>query len=137
MSVKTFLYSLVFFLIVALGLFGLLASFLKNSTALLVQLLIVVAVAAVGLFFFRRLAGGGGTGNGERARYRKAAKQSARRRRLTALSRRARGIHPSKLKVISNRSRKLKEFSRQSSKDHGHLTVIDGKKNKKKKRVLF
>lgn len=135
MSVKTFLYSLVFFLIVALGLFGLLASFLNNSTALLIQLLIIAAVAAAGLFFFRRLAGG--SGNGERARYRKAAKQSMRRHKLSVLGRKVRGIHPSKLKVISNRSRKLKEVSRQSTKDHGHLTVIDGKKNKKKKRVLF
>ncbi|MDD9149286.1 MULTISPECIES: SA1362 family protein [unclassified Sporolactobacillus] len=132
---KTFLYSLVFFLIVALGLFGLLASFLNNSTALLVQLLIIAAIAAAGLFFFRRLAGG--SRNEDRARYRKAAKQSIRRRKLSALSRKVRGIHPSKLRVISNRSRNLKEVSRQSIKDHGHLTVIDGKKNKKKKRVLF
>ncbi|RYL92337.1 hypothetical protein EWI07_09890 [Sporolactobacillus sp. THM7-4] len=132
---KTFLYSLIFFLIVGLGLFGLLASFLDNPTALLVQLLIVAVVAAVGLYLFRRLADG--TGNRDRVRYRKAAKQSARRHRLSSFVRKSRGINPSKLKVISNGSRSFRGITHHPSKENKHLTVIDGKKNKKKKRVLF
>ncbi|TGA96400.1 hypothetical protein E4665_15710 [Sporolactobacillus shoreae] len=132
---KTFLYSLIFSLIIALGIFGLLTKIFSNPTALLVQLLILAAIIAVGLFFFKRLAEG--TGNADQALYRRAAKQSLKRRKITSISRKFRGIHPSRFKVISSGSRSFKELSRQSIKEHGHLTVIEGKKNKKKKRVLF
>lgn len=130
---KTFLYSLVFSLIIALGLFGLLSSILDNPTALLVQLLIVAVIVAIGLFLFRRLAES--TGGGDQSRYRRAARQSIRRHKMA--SRKGRGFHPSNLKVISTGSRLHRETGRQSSKDQSYLTVIDGKKNKKKKRVLF
>ncbi|RYM06029.1 hypothetical protein EWH99_04025 [Sporolactobacillus sp. THM7-7] len=132
---KTFLYSLIFFLIVGFGLFGLLVSFFNNPTALLVQLTIIAAVIAIGLLLFRRLANG--VGNGERARYRKAAKLSAKRRKTALSGRKTRGLNPSKLKVISNNPHRLRGYAHHHGKDHGHLTVIDGKKNKKKKRVLF
>lgn len=132
---KTFFYSLAFSLIIALGIFGLLTKIFSNPTALLVQLMIVAGVIVVGLFFFKRLAEG--TGNNDQALYRRAAKQSVRRHKDSALTRRIRGIHPSRLKVISNGSSHSFKEARQPSKDHGHLTVIEGKKSKKKKRVLF
>ncbi|MFT8317452.1 MAG: SA1362 family protein [Sporolactobacillus sp.] len=134
MSVKTFLYSLAFFSIVGLGLFGLLSLFFDHQQAFFVQLIIAAVVVVIGLFFFRRLADD--TVRTDQNRYRKAAKQTAKRRKLTAY-RKLRGIHASRLKVISSSPHSFKDLGRRSAKPHGHLTVIEGKKNKKKKRVLF
>lgn len=135
---KTFLYSLIFFVIIGLGLFGLLASFLDNPSALLVQFLIVAIVAAVGLLLFRRLAEG--MSSGEQALYKKAAKHSSRRYKSRTTGRKTRlSSGASKLKVISSDGsrRQTHALAHPNPKNHGHLTVIDGKKNKKKKRVLF
>ncbi|WP_353947938.1 SA1362 family protein [Sporolactobacillus sp. Y61] len=136
MSVKTFLYSLFFSLIVALGLFGLLSSVLDNPTALLVQMVIVAIIVTVGLYLFRRLAGSAGK-TADQA-YKKAARQSVKRHKLATAGKKSRNLqHPSRLKVISTGSRTFRDFSRTSLREDRHLTVIDGKKAKKKKRVLF
>lgn len=134
---RTFLYSFAFLLIGGLGLFGLLSMFLPSqNTVIFTQLIIVALIVIVGLFFFRRLAEW--TGNGDQARYRKAARQSRKRRKLASFSRRTRNLRPTqKLKVIKNGAYRLKDLTHHSSKSHDHLTVIEGRKNKKKKRLLF
>ncbi|MCI1859715.1 MAG: hypothetical protein LKI94_09805 [Sporolactobacillus sp.] len=130
---KTFLYSLVFSLIIVLGLFGFLSTFLNNPAALLLQIVIIAAVVALGAFFYRRLAGWSEAN--EQALYRKAARQSRKRKRIDTAGRKH-SLHPAKLRVINNRSRSF-HLSREPAKSQGHLTVINGNKNKKKKRAPF
>ncbi|MCL1632555.1 hypothetical protein M3N64_11560 [Sporolactobacillus sp. CPB3-1] len=134
---KTFFYSLTFLIIGGLGLFGLLSMFLPSQkTVIITQLIILALVVIIGLFFFRRLAEW--TGNVDQARYKKAARQSRRRRRVAAYSRKTRNMHAAtKLKVIKNGTYSIKKLTHQQNKEHGHLTVIEGRKNKKKKRLLF
>jgi len=135
--VRTFFYSLTFLVIGGLGLFGLLSMFLPSQKSVIVtQLIIITLIIIIGLFFFRRLAEW--TGNGDQARYNRALRQSRKRKKTASNGRRTRSIHPaSKFKVIKNGSHSLKTLTHQSAKDHGHLTVIEGRKNKKKKRLLF
>jgi hypothetical protein len=135
--VRTFFYSLTFLLIGGLGLFGLLSMFLPSQNSVLfTQLIIIALIIVIGLFFFRRLAEW--TGNGDQARYKKAARQSRKKRKPVALSRRTRSLHStSKLKVVKNGTYSLNSPTHQTSKSHGHLTVIEGRKSKKKKRLLF
>ncbi|MCO7176582.1 hypothetical protein ACFP7A_11785 [Sporolactobacillus kofuensis] len=134
---RTFLYSFGFMVIGGLGLFGLLSLFLPSQkTVIITQLIIVTLIIVIGLFFFRRLTEW--TGSGEQARYRKAARQSRKRKNLSTFNRKTRILHQSqKLKVIKNGPYGLKDLTHQAAKNHGHLTVIEGRKNKKKKRLLF
>ncbi|MCO7126575.1 hypothetical protein NIE88_12450 [Sporolactobacillus shoreicorticis] len=134
---KTFFYSVAFLVIGGLGLFGLLSMFLPSQKSVIIaQLIIIALIVIVGLFFFRRLAEW--TGNGDQARYNRALRQSRKRKKMTSIGRKVRTIHPAaKFKVIKSESSSLKTFTHQSTKDHGHLTVIEGRKNKKKKRLLF
>lgn len=136
-SVKTFLYSLFFTIIIALGIYGLLTRFFTNPAALFIQLSIVAVVVLIGLFFFRKLTGG--SANSDQVQYRKAARQSRKRRKVSLLNRRLHAIHASRLKVVSSGGRMLKDqpYAAHKDKEHSHLTVIEGKKNKKRNRLLF
>lgn len=129
---KHIVQSIIFIALICLGVFGLFSLFFAHPMALFIQIVIVGIIVLIGLFFFQRLLEGP-----DRRRYKHAAKQSRKHHRFAAY-RRLRGMRASRLKVISNRKpNPLKVFNHQSSKDQKHLTVIEGKKNKKKKRVLF
>lgn len=121
-------------MLIGLGLFGLLSVFMAHPMALFIQLAIIGLIVLVGLFFFQRL-----LENPAQRRYQAAAKHSKKQTHSKlAAYRRLRGMRAARLKVISShRSAPLKGLSHQSAKDQKHLTVIEGKKHKKKKRVLF
>lgn len=131
---KRILYYLIFFAIVGFGFLGLFSSILHDPAALLVQVFILGLVIAFGLFLFKKLVAGP---NKNAGRYRKAAKLSKKRRKGFGASWKTHMMRPSRLKVISTDSNTKKTLSHLRPKDHGHLTVIEGKKNKRKKRVLF
>lgn len=134
---KTFFYSLFFTIIIVLGIYGLLTRVFTNPAALFIQLLIIALVVLIGLFLFRKLAGG--TSSSEQLQYRRAARQSRRRHKMPAFNRRPHTIHASRLKVVSSGGKLLKDqgFSSHKEKTTSHLTVIEGKKNKKRNRLLF
>ncbi|WP_010631986.1 SA1362 family protein [Sporolactobacillus vineae] len=134
---KTFFYSLFFTIIIVLGIYGLLTRVFTNPAALFIQLLIIALVVLIGLFLFKKLTGG--TGNSDQMQYRKAARQSRKRHKMPAFNRRLHTTHTSRLKVVSSGGKLLKDqgFSSHKEKAHSHLTVIEGKKNKKRNRLLF
>jgi len=128
------LYYLIFFAVVGLGLLGLLSFILHDPATLLVQVIILGLVITLGLFLFKSLVTGSSKNTG---RYRKAARLSRKRHKGFAASWKAHVMRPSRLKVISTDSNAKKNLSHLRPRDHGHLTVIEGKKNKRRKRVLF
>ncbi|MFT8362162.1 MAG: SA1362 family protein [Sporolactobacillus sp.] len=131
---KKIIYSIIFLLLIGLCLFGLLSVFMAHPMALFIQLAIIGLIVLVGLFFFQRL-----LENPTQRQYHAAVKQTKKQKhgRLAAY-RRLRSMRAARLKVISNhRPALLKGLTHPSAKDQKHLTVIEGKKHKKKKRVLF
>ncbi|BBN99076.1 hypothetical protein [Sporolactobacillus terrae] len=135
---KTFLYSLGFVIIGGLGLFGLLSMFMPSQkTVILTQLFIIALIMIIGLFFFRRLAEW--TGHGDQTRYKRAARQSRKRRQIVSLHHKTHMLRSTspKFKVIKNNAHSAYTRNAHQAKKQSHLTVIEGRKNKKRKRLLF
>lgn len=134
---KTFLYSLFFTVIIVLGIYGLLTRVFTNPAALFIQLSIIALIVLIGLFLFKKLTEG--SANSDQVLYRKAVRQSKKRRKISAFNRKMHNMHASRLKVVSNGGKMLKDhgFSSHTDKEHHHLTVIEGKKSKKRNRLLF
>lgn len=125
--------NLLFFILIGLGVIGLIAYLMSNPIALLEKLAIGALIIAgiVGLY---KWLSKGKTPNESQA-YRRAVRQSKKRKKSTT---RHVPRSTSKLTVIPTRSVKKKRppLDRLKHKGHGHLTVIEGKKKKRKKGFL-
>jgi hypothetical protein len=122
-------------IIIGLGLFGLIAMMINNPLELLKMVAIGAAILGIFVFLYRRFTRKRDGGDG--SSYQRAAKQSAKKYKKQKPRQTRR---PSHLKVINSSpllAKKRKEDPSEKRKnDHG-LTVIDGKKRKKKNRALF
>jgi hypothetical protein len=126
--------SLLFFILIGLGIIGLIAVLWSNPIALLEKLLIGGLIVG-GIFGLYKWLSKGKSPNESQA-YRRAVRQSKKRKKSSSTRHVPRST--SKLTVIPTRSIKKKRPSldRLKHKGHGHLTVIDGKKKKRKKGFL-
>ncbi|MFC7394249.1 SA1362 family protein [Scopulibacillus cellulosilyticus] len=132
---KASVYNLIFYLIIALSFVGLVSFMVTNPVSLIIQIAIGGLVIGLGVLLYKRFINHQSNKGNESAAYRRAVRQSKRRFKLGSKSRAARSSH---LKVIRSKQQKRQSsITKLKRKNHGHLTVIDGKKNKKKKRMLF
>ncbi|MEC2075397.1 SA1362 family protein [Metabacillus fastidiosus] len=111
--------------ILTLGGIGLLATLVRNPMWLLQQIAFYAVIAGI-IFLIYRYAFQKRIGRGNSA-YEKAVKQSKRRF----------DDRDSKVKSISQARKNLKKGSALKKKKQTHLTVIEGKKGKKKNRAFF
>ncbi|WP_409301624.1 SA1362 family protein [Peribacillus sp. SCS-155] len=130
-SVTYFIYC-----IIALGMIGLIGQLVYNPVGLFKNLLIIVIGAAIVYFIYRQLTKGKPERKEQQA-FSKAARQSKKRQKNKNAS-----IHAKRDNVASISQAKSSKSSSASKikmrkKSDIHLTVIDGKKNKKKNRALF
>ncbi|MBM7646337.1 hypothetical protein JOD45_002565 [Scopulibacillus daqui] len=126
-------YNLIFYFLIILSIIGLVSFIAADPVSLIIQVAIGGLVIGLGVLLYKRFINHQSNKNNESAAYRKAVKQSKKRLKSAHKSRAARN---SNLKVIRSQQNK-RPSSVTKRKNHGHLTVIDGKKNKKKKRMLF
>ncbi|MFD2618330.1 SA1362 family protein [Terrilactibacillus laevilacticus] len=135
---KSLMYPLIFWFIIGLATIGLLVNLIYHPMALLSQLLIIVLVVFLGMILIKRLMGIG-TNKTEYTAYRKAVKQSKKKQRRRSknhfMQSKSRLQH--NFRVISSDTHLKRNLNLTKAKDHGHLTVINGKKHKKRKRMLF
>lgn len=118
---NNFLHYVVFGLIALAGI-GILSSLISNPIAFLKSILIIAIVAGILIFLIRRFAFGSFP-NREANRFRRAAKRSQKKYKQKAVRKQAK---VSSIKRIRPRS-----------KSAPHLTVIEGRKGKKKNRASF
>lgn len=122
-------------LIIGLAGFGLLYRLVKNPLGLISEIFIAAAIVGVIYMIYKflmkkRFGGGLGPSN---SKYRKAAQQSKKRYRETS-------NQLTKVRSLSQKALTSKKtiHSHQANKRKDHnLTVIEGKKNKKKNRAFF
>lgn len=114
--------------VIALGVLGLLSQLFKNPFGLLKSLLITAAIVGIMYFLYRRLTTGK-TDRKEQLAFRKAVRQSKKRNkdRSTPIGK--------KNNVANMTSSKPVRKINPRRKSDAQLTVIEGKKNKKKNRV--
>lgn len=114
--------------VIALGVLGLLSQLFQNPLGLLKSLLITAAIVGIMYFLYRRLTTGK-TDRKEQLAFRKAVRQSKKRNkdRSTPTGK--------KNNVASMTSSKSVRKINPRRKSDAQLTVIEGKKNKKKNRV--
>lgn len=121
-------------LLIGLGVVGFLDMAITKPMRILEWLAIAAAIFAIFALLYRRFLNK--TAGRSVSGYRRAAKQSLKlRKKQVRKSRR-----PSHLKLVNSRRlfpKSLKDGSLQKRKKEHNLTVIDGKKNKKKNRALF
>ncbi|NPC93272.1 hypothetical protein HOO54_13775 [Bacillus sp. WMMC1349] len=118
-------------LVIALGIFGFVYFAITEPGLLLQYILVTAAVGAIIYFVIKRL-NSRNTGN-EGAAFRKAAKQSNKRfQDHKKRSVKSRGNH---LKSVPSANKSKPGLIKK--KNHTQLTVIEGKKSKKKNRALF
>ncbi|HET7616161.1 MAG TPA: SA1362 family protein [Bacillales bacterium] len=120
--------------LIGLGALGLLVKIFTDPLGLLTTLAVAAAVIAIFVFLYRRFVrktSGRGVSD-----YRRAARKSAKLQKKRAHKPR----RPAYLKLVNSKSflpkKTDKDSLRKRKKDH-QLTVIDGKKRKKKNRALF
>jgi hypothetical protein len=114
--------------LIMLAIIGVVTSFVSNPMGFLKSILMLVIIGSVIFFLARRFLFGASPQNREQNAFRKAAKRSKKRFQQTARK-------PTSKTNNGNVStlRKVKH----KSKSAAHLTVIEGKKGKKKKRASF
>ncbi|MDQ6599622.1 SA1362 family protein [Bacillus salipaludis] len=113
--------------LILLALLGIFATFTNNPSAFLQNILVIALVGLVIFFLVRRFSNSSPQKKEQRA-FLKAAKQS--KKRLQHKGKDS-GIKSSSLGTLSS----LKKSNRIKKKSPAHLTVIDGKKGKKKNRA--
>jgi hypothetical protein len=108
--------------VISLAVVGILFQLITSPRQLFTTLLIGAAVVAVFYFIFRR------TSAGVNGKYRKAVKQSKKRYGSNQ--------KPSKTSPLFSNKKVKSTTQKKRAREH-HLTVIEGKKNKKKNRASF
>lgn len=119
----------IFFTLVSLAAFYLIIELFRNPGGLFTNLLLIVGGVTVFYLIFRYFIQGK-IGAKTDARYSKAVKQSKKRYAATA------GAKPN-VSPITSRDRASSKPSVPKRKAPSHLTVIEGKKGKKKNRAFF
>ncbi|TCP31168.1 hypothetical protein EV207_10351 [Scopulibacillus darangshiensis] len=129
---KSLLYYPIFFLIIGLGAIGLYSLVTSDPMSLVIKILIFGVIVGVGIMIFKRFIN---HRQDDSSAYRRAVKQSKKKHKSPG--HKVRSLRATHLKVVKSTAKGKRGASPLKAKDHAHLTVIDGKKNKKKKRVLF
>ncbi|QFT89761.1 hypothetical protein FIU87_13950 [Bacillus sp. THAF10] len=120
----------IFYVLASLAAFALIIQLIKNPGDLFTSLLLIIGGVTVFYLIFRYFIQGRLTGGGD-ARYSKAVKQSKKRYGTNTTSAAQRqSVSPIKERVGS-------KPATQKRKAPSHLTVIEGKKGKKKNRAFF
>ncbi|MFT8871079.1 MAG: SA1362 family protein [Sporolactobacillus sp.] len=132
---KAVVYSLAFIIILGSALFGFLSMVFRQPISFVAELALILGMIAVVWFIVRHVHPAT-----DQSRYRKAASRQSiqKKHRLTAYKR-LRSIRASHLKVISssNTFQRAGRLKTETVKEQNHLTVIEGKKSKKRNRLLF
>jgi uncharacterized MnhB-related membrane protein len=110
--------------VISLAVVGILYQLITSPRQLFTTILIGAAVVAVFYFIFRR------TSSGVNGKYRKAVKQSQKRYGNNQKQ-------PKAPPLFSNNKKNAKSTAQKRKTREHHLTVIEGKKNKKKNRASF
>lgn len=134
MNGRTFLIAL-FSLIVGLAAFGLIAKAVTDPYGIVKNILTMLVVAGVFYLLYKVFTSSSGSANGSQSSYKRAAKQSNKKygkKNVTPLSNTLLKRNASDSKGKKDSPSPLKRKRKPS-----HLTVIEGKKNKKKDRASF
>ncbi|CAM4124160.1 membrane protein [Bacillus manliponensis] len=134
MNGRTFLIAL-FSLIVGLAAFGLIAKAVTDPYDIVKNILTMLVVAGIFYLLYKVFTSSSGSANGSQSSYKRAAKQSNKKygkKNVTPLSNTLLKRNASDSKGKKDSPSPLKRKRKPS-----HLTVIEGKKNKKKDRASF
>lgn len=131
---KSWLRTLMLLVVLGLGLIGIYSMIVTNPLNLLIKIIIIGAVIGIGLYVFRRFFS---PRPNDSSHYRRAVRQSKKIHKSSTGPYKIRPIRHSHLKAVPSITKKRRGPSPLKIRDHAHLTVIEGKKAKKKKRVLF
>ncbi|MBO1579067.1 MULTISPECIES: SA1362 family protein [Bacillus] len=133
MNGRSFTFAL-FVLIIGLAIFGLVSSAITDPYGMVKNIVIMLLVVGVFYLLYKMFTSSSGSANSQNS-YKRAAKQSNRKygkQNVAPLSNSLLKRNASDDKVKKGNSSLLKKKRKQS-----HLTVIEGKKNKKKDRASF
>ncbi|MBC6974412.1 hypothetical protein H9I32_19110 [Bacillus sp. Xin] len=133
MNGRSFTFALVM-LIIGLAIFGLVSSAITNPYGMIKNIAIMLLVVGVFYLLYKMFTSSSGSANSQNS-YKRAAKHSNRKygkQNVAPLSNSLLKRNASDDKVKKGNSSVLKRKRKQS-----HLTVIEGKKNKKKDRASF
>ncbi|MGF9963117.1 SA1362 family protein [Bacillus rhizoplanae] len=134
MKGRSFMFAL-FVVIVGLAVFSLVAFTIENPMGVVKNLAIMLIVAGVFYLLYKMLTSSSGSANNSQSSYKRAAKQSNRKygkQNVTPLSKNLSKKSASDAKGKKGNASFLRRKRKQS-----HLTVIEGKKGKKKDRASF
>lgn len=112
--------------IIILGILGIGVSLFSDPSGFL-QMIAISAIIIAVIFFFVQRAGGSGPGKNEQKAFKQAAKKSKKR----YMQKETNPVSKTKTASFTSSIKKPKK------KSTAHLTVIEGKKNKKKNRASF
>ncbi|WP_088071181.1 SA1362 family protein [Gottfriedia luciferensis] len=126
-------YTSVFYGIIALALFGLIAKLIDDPVKLLQRFLFIGLIILI-IYFIYRVFTSSNSQRSQQDSYRKAAKQTVKKYNTQKSSSLKKSIN--KTKPTSRKSTSSPLLKRRT-KDSSHLTVIEGEKGKKKDRASY
>ncbi|CAG9619240.1 SA1362 family protein [Sutcliffiella rhizosphaerae] len=125
----------IFYTLISLAAFALIVNLFENPGGLFRSILLIIGGVTVFYLIFRHFIQGR-LGGGTDSRYNKAVKQSKKRYGSTG-STSSSSASNSSVSPITNKDRAKSKPAVPKRKAPTHLTVIDGKKGKKKNRAFF
>ncbi|GGI11290.1 SA1362 family protein [Gottfriedia solisilvae] len=126
-------YTSIFYGMIALALFGLIAELINNPAKLLQRILFIGLILLV-LYFIYRVFTSSNSQRSQQDSYRKAAKQTVKKYNTQKTSSVKKSFNKSK---PTSRKSTSSPLLRKRNKDSSHLTVIEGEKGKKKDRASY
>ncbi|MEH6936283.1 SA1362 family protein [Bacillus sp. JJ664] len=126
-------YTSIFYGMIALALFGLIAE-LINDPAKLLQRILFIGLILLVLYFIYRVFTSSNSQRSQQDSYRKAAKQTVKKYNTQKTSSVKKSLNKSK---PTSRKSTSSPLLRKRTKDSSHLTVIEGEKGKKKDRASY
>lgn len=126
-------YTSIFYGMIALALFGLIAELINNPAKLLQRILFIGLILLV-LYFIYRVFTSSSSQRSQQDSYRKAAKQTVKKYNTQKTSSVKKSLNKSK---PTSRKSTSSSLLRKRNKDSSHLTVIEGEKGKKKDRASY
>ncbi|MET3195848.1 SA1362 family protein [Gottfriedia sp. OAE603] len=126
-------YTSIFYGMIALALFGLIAE-LINDPAKLLQRILFIGLILLVLYFIYRVFTSSNSQRSQQDSYRKAAKQTVKKYNTQKNSSVKKSFNKSK---PTSRKSTSSPLLRKRNKDSSHLTVIEGEKGKKKDRASY
>lgn len=126
-------YTSIFYGIIALALFGLIAE-LINDPAKLLQRILFIGLILLVLYFIYRVFTSSSSQRSQQDSYRKAAKQTVKKYNMQKSSSIKKSFNKSK---PTSRKSTSSPLLKKRNKDSSHLTVIEGEKGKKKDRASY